>query len=158
MRTASRLTDLFAALLLVILSVPGCGRSAAPTTPRAPAPSGLTQQAADDLARQFAATLSRPGLPLDRVGTTGLATLARGAPALRRSGPAAVTDEGDFSWSFSVTYFDAAGVPQPMFVPGLTARVVVVARARGNASTARSSACTADSTSRGCCPPKKCCW
>jgi hypothetical protein len=135
MRTAS--LTVFAASLLVVLSVSGCGRSAAPTTPRAMGPSGLTQQAANDLARQFGATLSRQGLPLDRVGSTSLVALARGtAPDLRRSGPMAVTDEGGFAWSLSVTFFDAAGVPQLAYVPGVTARVVVVARARGNLVTA----------------------
>jgi hypothetical protein len=110
----------------------GCGRNGDPVRPRTDAGVGLDDRSAADIARQFAASLSQTGLPLDRVGTSSLATLARGdAPAFRRSGPASVTDEGDFRWSLAVTFFDAGGVAQPHFVPGVTARVVVVARARG---------------------------
>src|SRR6185503_1740601 len=119
----------FSPLLLAVVGlavaawVAGCSKKSAPT---APAPSSqITQQAADDLAGQFALTLSRQnGVPLSQVGGTSLQDLARGrAPAARLlgNGTQQVADEGSFSWSFSLRFFDADGNEQFAFDPATTA-------------------------------------
>src|SRR6185503_21238789 len=85
---------------------------------------------------QFALTLSRQnGVPLSQVGGTSLQDLARGrAPAARLlgNGTQQVADEGSFSWSFSLRFFDADGNEQTAFDPATTAEVRVHARAHGS--------------------------
>jgi hypothetical protein len=129
------------ALLAVAVAASSCGKDASLSAPSQPQPSsGLTRQAADDLARQFAATMARQGgLPLTRLGGTTVQEIATGrAPQRLLANPGVEnrTDEGSFSWAFSIKFFDASGNPQQMFVPGSTARAEIMARARGSLSTA----------------------
>jgi len=134
----------FRSLLFVLVGLTsvalatGCGKKAAPN---APAPqSQITQQAADDLAGQFALTLSRQnGIPLSRVGSTSLQDIARGrAPQtlLQGNGATKTSDEGSFSWSFSLHFFDADGNELPTFDPVTTAEVKVHAQAHGSFTSA----------------------
>jgi hypothetical protein len=124
------------AALVLALAAAGCGKNAASsgsstTSPNPP----LSAQAADDIALQFATTLSRQhGVPLSQVGTTSLAALARGegsATALRRARVESIQTEGGLTWSVVVRFFDAAGNEQPIYNPATTARVVVHAKVRG---------------------------
>jgi hypothetical protein len=126
-------------LIALTLGLTGCGRDA---TPNAPASSSaVTRQAADDLARHFAGTLSQGGVPLDRVGATSLGAIARGgAFALSPAKGLRLTDEIGFSWSLSVTFMDATGAEQTTYDPETTARMSVVARARGHLSSAEHNA------------------
>ena len=98
----------------------------------------MSQQAADDLALHFASTLSKGGVPLNQAGATTLEALALGRASMPRAGlPLSATDEVGFSWSLSVRFFDDDGEEQPLFVPGFTARMSLVGRARGSVTTAR---------------------
>jgi uncharacterized lipoprotein YbaY len=125
---------LFAVLGCAAAFAAGCGKD----KPNAPAPpsSQITRQAADDLASQFAVTLSHQGgLPLSQLGSTTLQDVASGrAPAtmLPGAGATKTSDEGSFSWSFSLRYFDADGNEQPSFELGTTAEIRVAARAHGS--------------------------
>lgn len=129
-----------AAGMLAVLTT-GCGKDAAPTaaTPRR---SEMTSQAAKDIAAQFGSTLSRQnGLAFNRVGGTTLQAMARGQGAVAsRTGEKVLTDEAEFSWSFSVTFFDADGRQQITFDPSTTARLAVLAKARGRVTTAEQQA------------------
>ncbi|HYM81584.1 MAG TPA: hypothetical protein VEY91_09255 [Candidatus Limnocylindria bacterium] len=138
MRTLSPRWHAFPSVLVAVaIAASGCGKNASPTMP-APPDTPLSQQAADDLARHFGASLARTGgVPLSQVGSTDLPAIARGqAPHLVRSNLETLADEGEFSWSFSLTYYDANGNEQPGYHPLTTARVRVVARARGRLTTA----------------------
>ncbi len=123
------------ALLALVIITAGCGKDATLTAPSQN--SGLSQQAADDVARHFAGSLSQGAVPLNRIGSADLAAIARGEVRLDPSGRAyRTTDEGSFTWSFSVRFFDADGNEQASFDPLTTARMSVVARARGSLTTA----------------------
>jgi len=133
-----RIPALPIALLVLSIGSASCSKD---TTPNAPRSSQVSRQAADDIAVYFGATLSQDGVPLSRVGATNLQTIARGgAFALAPSKLHRLTDEVGFSWSFTVTFFDAAGAEQATYDPGTTARMGVVARARGRVSTAEQQA------------------
>src|SRR5262245_48777643 len=121
------------ALLVVSLSLVSCSKD---NTPNAPRSAQITQQAADDIARHFAGTLARGGLPLNRIGASSLQEIARGGafglvPGERQR----LTDDAGFSWSLTVTFFDAAGGEQQTYDPETTARMSVLARAHGSLST-----------------------
>ena len=129
------------ASLAIAVAATGCGKGAAPS---APSPSHQTapmsQQAADDIASQFALTLSKQGgLPLTGLGSTSLTAMSRGEVSPTRLGRSNVLrnlDEGSLSWSLTLTFFDAAGNQQLIYDPNTTARVVVHAKAHGTLSTA----------------------
>lgn len=132
---------LLLASLVMAIAASGCGKNAAPS---APTPSGgttpMSQQAADDIALQFATTMSRQqGVPFATLGTTNVSdiALARVSPArLGRSGILSRQDEGSFSWSLVLTFYDAAGNVQPTYDPATTARMAVHAKVRGSLTTA----------------------
>lgn len=125
-------------LIALLIAAPGCGRNAAPSAPVAG--SQVSAQAADDIARHFASTLARGGVPLSQVGSTNLMSIARSQQlGVASKTGAQIQDEGSFSWSFSLTFFDAAGNPGP-YDPETTARMRVIARARGHLTSAEHSA------------------
>ena len=135
---AYRRIALSAALLVVSIAFVSCSKD---ITPNAPRSTQITQQAADDVAHHFAATLARGGVPLDRVGTTSLEGMAHGgAFGLTPGKLQRLTDEAGLSWSLSVTFFDAAGGEQATYDPETTARMSVLARVRGSLSTAEQQA------------------
>ncbi len=127
---------MIAAGMLAALTT-GCGKDAAPTA-AAPPRSELTSQAAKDIATQFGSTLSRQGgLGLNQVGQSTLLAMARGqGAAAAHPGQNVVQDEAEFTWSLSVTFFNEAGEEQLTFDPATTARMSVLARARGHVTTA----------------------
>lgn len=130
------LASAIAAIVLVALSL-GCGSKDNPTSPQASQRDALTAQAAKDIAGHFAASLSRQkGVPIDRLGGASLQVVADGARAsqLLRSG--AITDEGGFSWSLSIAFFDVDGNQQTGYIHGVTTRLTADARARGHLTTA----------------------
>jgi len=132
---------LFAVVSCAAAFAAGCGKD----KPNSPAPpsSQITRQAADDLAGQFAHTLSQGGVPLNQLGSTTLQDVSSGrAPAtmLPGAGATKTSDEGSFSWSFSLRFFDADGNEQPSFELGTTASIRVAARAHGSFSNAENQA------------------
>lgn len=129
------------ALLALAITASGCGKGAAPSAPTPPAGSApMSQQAADDIALQFATTMSRQqGVPFSRLGSTNLSAIAQARvspPLLGRSGALTRQDEGSLSWSLVLTFYDAAGNVQPTYDPVTTARLVVHAKVRGSLTTA----------------------
>lgn len=127
---------LLLAVLSLALGASGCGKNAAPSPSSTTSPNPpLSAQAADDIALQFATTLSQQrGVPLSQVGTTSLVAVARGeraAVALRSAGVETIQTEGGLTWSVVVRFFDAGGNEQPIYNPLTTARVVVHAKVRG---------------------------
>lgn len=136
------LIPLLASLVLAV-TASGCGKRAAPSAP-APGPSPgsttMSQQAADDIASQFALTLSRQGgIPLTGLGSTSLTAMANGQVSptrLGRSNVMRAEDEGSLSWSLTLTFYDAAGNVQLIYDPATTARVVVHAKVHGTLTTA----------------------
>jgi hypothetical protein len=136
----SRMAVSLIACLVLAIAASGCGRSAAPSNPTpSPAHSPMSQQAADDIASQFATMLSaQHGAPFSRLGPNELSTIARGRispPLLGRSGVASRMDEGNLSWSLTLTFYDAAGNVQPTYDPATTARLVAHAKVRGSLTT-----------------------
>jgi hypothetical protein len=132
---ASRQPRLFwLACLALAIGASACGKSAAPSAPKSSSALQPSRQAADDIARQFATSLSRQGLPLNQVGSTSLADVARGgvSPAtLGRAGVPMTQGDANLSWSLVFTFYDAAGNPQQVYDPETTARIVVHAKVRG---------------------------
>ena len=136
-RTAATLS----AGLVLVIAASGCGQRAAPAAP-SPSPTNhsMSQQAADDIAAQFAATMSRQsGAPLTRLGANDLAAIARGRvspPLLGHSGVSTTQDEASLTWSLTLTFYDATGAVQPTYDPVTTARMVAHAKVRGSLATA----------------------
>lgn len=127
------------ALLAVAVATSSCSKDASLSGPSQPT-AQLTPQAATDVARQFASTMANQGgLPLTRLGDTNLQELSTGHAPRRlmlSSGVENRADEGSFSWSFSIKFFDGSGNLQPIFLLGSTARAEVMARAHGSLTTA----------------------
>jgi hypothetical protein len=125
-----------ALLAVLVITASGCGKDAAPTASSKPA-SELTPQASDDIARTFAASLAKDGgVPIDRVGGTTINAIAEGRARGIRAGMENTADEGEFSFSFRIRFFDRHGVEQPAYDPQTTARMSVEARAHGRVVTA----------------------
>jgi len=129
------------ASLVLAIATSGCGKGAAPSAPTpSPGAAPMSQQAADDIASQFAITLSRQGgVPLTGLGATSLTAMARGEVSPARLGPSGslkTEDEGNFNLSVSLTFYDAAGNVQPIYDPATTARVVARVKVRGTLTTA----------------------
>ena len=136
-----RIPLLLLASLALAIAASGCGKTAAPSAPSAShQTSPMTQQAADDIAAQFAASVSAGGgVPLTGLGSTNMAAMARGqvSPArLGRSGLLRTEDQGTLSLSVSLTFYDAGGHEQPIYDPATTARVVARVKVHGTLSTA----------------------
>jgi len=125
-------------LIALVITASGCGKSAAPTVPSSSRPTTeLTPQASDDIAKHFAVTLSsQGGLPLDRLGHTTVGAVAEGRFTGLEMGRENVSDDGEFSYSFTVTFFDRLGNEQHSYDPETTARMRIVARARGRVTSA----------------------
>jgi hypothetical protein len=126
------ITGLLVSLGLAAMAA-GCGKSSSPSAPRATT-TPPTAQASRDIAQHFATTLSRGGVPIDRIGRATLADLA--TPAARGLQRATLQDEIEFSWSLVVTFFDAENREQPTYIEGATEHAAVRAKARGRVSTA----------------------
>jgi hypothetical protein len=124
-------------LILGFLAIlPACSRTEAPNAP--PAASAVTPQVAEDLAQHAAGMLARGGVPLDRVAGQTVGEVAQNAAREPgRFGAQQEIDEGGFSWSFSIMWFDADNRTQENYVHGATARARIEARARGSVTTAR---------------------
>jgi hypothetical protein len=120
--------------LLVAVASAGCGKSAAPSRPFSGTGGQISQQAADDIARHYAASLARQGgLPLDRVAGSSLSATAQQG---KSSVSARMLDEGELSWSLSIKFFAIDGAEQMTYLHGATARMTVDARVRGRFVTA----------------------
>jgi len=125
------------AAAVLIASIAGCGSKDLPTSSRPNERDALTARASKDIAAHFAASLSRQkGVPIDRLGGTSLQVVADAARAPQPLRSGVVTDEGGFSWSLSITFFDADGNPQSGYIHGETSRLTADARARGHLTTA----------------------
>ncbi len=116
----------------------GCSDDSSPTGPAA----ALTQDDADGVAQQVAATLAA-----DNGGT--MALLAGSLPAGAKSGGGAAVAGADAETTFTLggltytltrTFYDAGGDEMAAFDPLLTARMVTAARAAGSIATDRFSA------------------
>ena len=136
-----RFLALPAAILMLSPVLVGCGRHAAPNAVRSETDSRVSRQTADDLARHFAATQSKGGVPLSRAAESSLQSLALGRTVPPRGAQVfRAQDEIGFSWSLSVRFFDADGHEQVTLIPGLTASMSIVARAHGSMVSAREQA------------------
>lgn len=125
------------AILAVAVLTFGCSSGTTTTGPQGRT-TPLTQEAADDIAQQFATTMAREGLPVGQVGGMSLSAIARGEMAgLQSSKTPTTANDRNFSWSFIVTFYDAADLVQETFDRETTARMTVSARARGSASSSR---------------------
>jgi hypothetical protein len=134
------LASVLAAIVLAALSF-GCANKDAPTSPQAGGRDVLSAQAAKDIASHFAASLSRQnGVPINRLGGTSLQVVAEGARASQALRSGAVSDEGGFSWSLSIAFFDTDENQQAGFIPGETTRLTADARVRGHMTTAEQQA------------------
>ena len=123
------------AAVLALLAV-GCGKTAstvapdAPTPSPMPAPSALTQTAADDIAEQLGITLARD------FGAGSGAIAQSASPSLGAGGLGATTAEADtsggaVSFQLIVRFFDADGKEQETYDPVTTVRMVLDRTVRG---------------------------
>jgi hypothetical protein len=120
---------LAAAIVALALLAAGCGKTASSVAPESPlvtpppAPSALTQTAADDIAQQLGVTLARDFGP----GSGAIAQSA--APALdsraRAMRAEADTSSGALSFRLTVRFFDADGKEQDTYDPLTTVRMVL---------------------------------
>ena len=125
------------AVAVLAASISACGRKDIPTSSQPNDHDALTAQASKDIAAHLAASLSRQkGVPIDRLGGTSLQVVADAARTSRQLRSGAVTDEGGFSWSLSIAFFDADGNQQGGYIHGETSRLTADARARGHLTTA----------------------
>jgi hypothetical protein len=130
-------------LLAVALATSACGKGAAPTSPahslQSTQSSPMTADVAEDIAAQFGKSIAlQGGVPTTGLGTTTFQAIARDqAPMIQGARPLNAMDDANFSWSFTVHFFDAAGNEQTMFVQGETARLSAAVRAHGELMTNR---------------------
>jgi len=118
-----------AVLLTVALGIPGCGRNASPVASQTPAPSEVSQSAADDIAAQIGVTLARDF----GSGRGTVASLVEARPGGALAATRTVTDSssGSLTYSVVVTFYDANGQEQETYDPETTVRLALERRVRG---------------------------
>ena len=128
-------------LLAVALATSGCGKGSSPTSPAHSLQSStpMTAAVAEDIAAQFGKSIARQGgAPPTRIGTTSFQAIAADqAPMIQGARPLNALDDANFSWSFTVHFFDASGNEQTTFIRGETAKLSAAVQAHGELTTAR---------------------
>jgi len=118
-----------AVLLGTAMFVAGCGRSASTVASQAPAPSAVSQSAADDIAAQVGTLVARDF----GQGRGALAAWSSPTPSGSLAATRVSTDStsGSLTYSVVVTIYDANGVEQQSYDPETSVRLTLERRVRG---------------------------